>query len=79
MDNSFNVIVKLITGNTISINVESSYTVEMLKEKIYDKEGKIPDRQKLVFAGKVLENQRSLNSYNIKKDSILFYVLPALR
>jgi ubiquitin len=69
------IIIKTLTGKTIKLNAEPKDSIITIKRKLQDKEGILPGQQRLIYAGKQLEDERTLADYNIQPGAVIHLVL----
>ena len=62
------IFVRTLTGKTITLEVEHTDSIEIVKEKIQEKEGIPPLLQRLIFVGRLLEDRRTLGDYKVSND-----------
>lgn len=69
------IFVKTLTGKTITLDVDGSNSILMVKDKLYEKTGITIDDQRLIFEGKQLDDYQTISDYNIIKESTVHLIL----
>ena len=75
LTHSYQIYVKTLTGKTITVEVYKEYSINFVKHLIFEKENIYVDEQRLIFAGRQLEDNRTISDYNIQRESTLHVVL----
>ncbi|CAG8595888.1 10285_t:CDS:1 [Paraglomus occultum] len=69
------IVIKTLTGKSITLKCEETDTVKSIKQRIMDKEGVPPDQQRLIFAGQTLEDDKTLADCDVQNESIIHLIL----
>jgi hypothetical protein len=69
------VFIRALTGKILTLDVEPFDSIEIVKQKIQERERISPARQRLIFTGEQLENQKTLADYNVQHESTLHLVI----
>ena len=72
---SATLILATLTGTRYTIDFDTTKTVEEFKKAISKKINIIPERQKIIFCGKILENEKSVDTYNVQEQTILHLLI----
>lgn len=70
------ILVRILPRNIINLEVESAENVKSLKQRMHDEKGILPDQQCLVFKGFHLDDERTLQDYNVKNEDTLYFRVP---
>jgi hypothetical protein len=68
------IFVQTLKGKTITLNVSSTDSIDVVKCKIYNRIGIPTDNQRIVFSSNYLDGSKTLSHYNIKNESTIYMV-----